>query len=324
MRIFIMYILLTQVVPMQAEYTVKKRLTLMGTSFELCAIHPDSLAAEKAIQIGIEEIQRIEELISSHKNSSETSMINSFSGIRPVKISYELYSLIERSKKISTLTDGAFDISFAVTDKLWDFKSGRGKAPEPHQSENLKSLIDYRLIILNANDTSVFLSKKGMRIGFGAIGKGYAANKAKQQMKMAGINSGYVNASGDILFWGDNNGNPWRVGIASPEDIHKPFGWIEINNMAVVTSGDYVFNIKNDTTTLSHIIDPKTALPVTQTRSVTIICPDAELADGLATAVSVLGPATGLELINKLKGIECIIITSDNKLLMSEHVNIIK
>ncbi len=324
MRIFIMYILLTLVVPLQAENTFKKRLTLMGTSFELCAIHPDSLAAERAIQLGIEEIQRIEELISSHKTSSETSMINSFSGIRPVKISYELYSLIERSKKISTLTDGAFDISFAVTDKLWDFKSGHGKAPQPQLSENLKSLIDYRLIILNASDTSVFLSKKGMRIGFGAIGKGYAANKAKQRMKMAGINNGYVNASGDILFWGDNHGNPWRVGIASPEDIQKAFGWLEINNLAVVTAGDYVFNIKNDTTTFSHIIDPKTALPVTHTRSVTIICPDAELADGLATAVSVLGPATGLELINKLKGIECIIVTSDNKLLMSEHVNIIK
>ncbi|MFB6341211.1 FAD:protein FMN transferase [Saccharicrinis sp. FJH62] len=302
----------------------KQDLTLMGTAFEICALHEDPEVADEAIRRAIIEISRIEELISSYRSNSQTSQVNNMSGIKPVKVDPELYDLVERSLKLSRLTDGAFDISYAVTDKLWDFKSGYGKVPDHARADSLKSLIDYHNIILNQKDTTIFLKKKGMRIGFGAIGKGYAANRAKGIMTALGIENGYVDASGDILFWGSNNGEPWKVGLASPDNRSKALGWLEVSDMAVVTSGDYVYHIQTDTANLSHIIDPKSGWPVEKMRSVTIICPDAELADGLATSVSVLGPETGLMLINKLRGVECILITGDNRMLTSEHASIIK
>lgn len=305
-----------------AQETVKQKLTLMGTVFEICAIHEDESMAKYAVEQGINEISRIESLISSHKPSSQTSMVNQMAGIKPVKVDMELYRLIERSLKLSKLTDGAFDISFAVTETVWDFKSTHGSAPKKEDAVVLKDLINYKNIGLNTADTTVFLRKKGMRIGFGAIGKGYAANMAKRIMTQIGIENGYVDASGDILFWGSNKGESWKVGIASPDDRSKALGWLEIKDMAVVTSGDYVYHIKNGDENLSHIIDPKTAWPVEKMRSVTVICRDAELADGLATSVSVLGPELGLSLINKLNGVECVLITADGKLYKSDNVNL--
>ena len=300
----------------------KEHLILMGTAFEICALHQNPDIADEAVRSAIIEISRIEQLISSYKSNSQTSLVNNLSGIRPVKVDPELYGLVERSLKLSRLTDGAFDISYAVTDKIWDFKSGHGKVPDHARADSLKALIDYHNIILNPEDTTIYLKKKGMRIGFGAIGKGYAANRAKAVMKALGIDNGYVNASGDILFWGSNHGEAWKVGLASPDERTKALGWLEVNDMAVVTSGDYVYHIQTDTANLSHIIDPKSGWPVEKMRSVTIICPDAELADGLATSVSVLGAETGLALINKLKGVECILITGDNKMLTSDHASI--
>ncbi|MFB6320656.1 FAD:protein FMN transferase [Saccharicrinis sp. FJH54] len=300
----------------------KQHLTLMGTAFEVCALHQNPEVADEAIRSAILEISRIEELISSYRINSQTSQVNRMAGVEPVRVDPELYGLIERSLKLSRLTDGAFDISYAVTDNLWDFKSGHGKVPDRARADSLKALIDYHNIILNPQDTSIYLKKKGMRIGFGAIGKGYAANRAKKIMQSFGIDNGYVDASGDILFWGSNNGKSWKVGLASPENRTEALGWLEVNDMAVVTSGDYVYHIKTDTANLSHIIDPKSGWPVEKMKSVTIICPDAELADGLATSVSVLGPETGLMLINKLRGVECILITGDNKMLTSDHAYI--
>jgi FAD:protein FMN transferase len=301
---------------------VKKKVLLMGTDFEICAIHENAQTAKTGIEKAVNEIIRIEELISSHKSTSQTSLVNKMAGISPVKVSAELFYLVERALKISQLTDGAFDISFAVTDNMWDFKSGTKNIPDKSSAQELSELIDYKNIILNQEDTTIFLLKKGMRIGFGAIGKGYAANMGKRILESLNISDGYIDASGDILFFGTNLGHSWKVGISSPEDRLKPFGWMDVTDMAVVTSGDYVYHIQTETENLSHIIDPKTAWPISSMRSVTIICPDAELADGLATSVSVLGAEIGLDLINKLKGVECILITSDGKLLTSANVKL--
>jgi len=307
----------------QAQIEHKKVLKLMGTRFEITAISESEEKSRLAVEAAIEEVIRIENLISSWDIESQTSEINRMSGVRPVKVDKELYDLIYRSVKISNLTQGAFDISFASIERLWKF-DGSMKSP-PLEEDIQKSIqyINYNNIVLDEADYSVFLTKKGMRIGFGAIGKGYAANKARLIMQDHGIKHGLVNAAGDLTAWGKmGNGEPWKIGISRPDKIEELIAWLSIEDMAVVTSGDYEKYFEYQGKRYSHIIDPRTGYPTSGIKSVTIICPDAELADGLATAVFVMGKLKGIELIDLLKGIECLIITDNNELVTSKLLDL--
>lgn len=300
-----------------------RKLKLMGVSFEVAAVAEDSLKASKAVDAAIKEVIRIERLISSWDAQSQTSAINQMAGIQPVKVSLELFALIRRSLKISQLTHGAFDISFASLDKIWHFDGSMITLPTEEAIANSVAKVGYHNIILNEQDTTIFLKLPGMKIGFGAIGKGYAANQAKKVMVHLGIADGLVDAGGDLLCWGyQENGNPWQVGIADPNDKNKIFSWLPVQDMAVVTSGDYEKFAMIDGKRFAHIIDPRTGYPVQGIKSVTIVCPDAELADGLATSVFVMGEKEGLHLINQLKGIECLIVNSQNEFITSENLEL--
>ena len=190
--------------------SVSKEVKLMGSSFTFTAVSEDIEQAEKVIELSIDEVTRIEALISSWNDQSETSRINKNAGITAVPVSKELFQLIERSIKISKLTNGYFDISFASIDKVWNMQEYKKKElPSEEEIKNSVAQIDYKKIILNAENQTVFLSEKGMKIGFGAIGKGYAANKAKAIMIELGIESGVVNAGGDLISWGSKPG--WRT-----------------------------------------------------------------------------------------------------------------
>lgn len=301
-----------------------KMLKLMGSRFEITAIADNDVHAWDAVNAGISEIDRIEKLISSWDESTQTAMVNRMAGVKPVKVDKELYDLIYRAKKISNLTQGAFDISFASMDRIWTFDRKEQTLPDSVVVAAARSEIDYQKIILNAEDTSVFLAVIGMKIGFGAIGKGYAANRAKVIMSaMPGVKGGVVNASGDLLLWGES-GKPegWQIKIADPRDNEKALGWLYADNMAVVTSGDYEKYFTCKGKRYAHIVDPKTGYPTTGVTSVTIICPDAELADALATSVFVLGKNEGLALIDQLNGVECIVVEDDGSISESKNLNL--
>ncbi len=295
----------------------------MGCGFEIAAYAETDTIAWNAVEAGIKEIVRIEKLISEWDSFSQTSEIIRMAGIRPVKVDKELYDLIYRSGKISQLTDGAFDISFASMNKIYQFDKTERQMPDDVVIAAARMKIDYRKIILNPLDTSIYL-EKGMRIGFGAIGKGYAANKAKEIMsKMDGVKGGVVNASGDLVAWGESESpEGWRVNIANPKNKNQAIAWFRIHDLAVVTSGDYEKYFISEGKRYSHIIDPKTGYPTSGVSSVTIFCPDAELADALATSVFVLGTTKGLDLINKLNNIECIIINDDGIIHQSKNLQI--
>lgn len=294
----------------------------MGTRFEITATADNKSLAIESVKKGIAEIQRIETLISSWKSTSQTSEINRNAGIRPVVVDQELYDLIERSLKVSSLTQGAFDISFASMDRLYHFDRAEHQLPTVVVLQEAISKIDYKNIILNRNDRSVFLKTSEMRIGFGGIGKGYAANRAKQvMMSIEGVKGGVVNASGDLIVWGDNgNGDAWPIQISDPKDINKSLGSIAIKNASVVTSGDYEKYFTNNGKRYAHIINPSTGVPTTGIKSATIVCPDAELGDALATALFVLGAEGGMELINTLKNTEALLITDNDEVLTSNKL----
>ena len=302
-----------------------KKVVLMGSDFEITVVENNISNANYFIDLAIKEISRIESLISSWDKNSQTSLINNSAGIRPVQVDKELFELISRSIKISALTQGAFDISYAPMDKLWYFDKEMEKLPTAKQIAQSVSKVGYENIIINEKKRTVFLNKKGMKIGFGAIGKGYAADKAKDILIQNDVKSGIINASGDLTAWGQKpSGDDWMVAVVNPLNKNKVFSWLPIKNSSIVTSGNYEKFITVDGKSYSHIIDPRTGYPSEGILSVTIISQKAELADALATSVFVLGTDIGIDMINQLKNVECIIINSDNKIIKSNNIQINK
>jgi thiamine biosynthesis lipoprotein len=296
----------------------------MGNRFEISVVNPNSVEAEAQIEKAIAEIRRIEQLLTTFDDNSQTNQINANAGIRSVGVDAEVFELIRRSLKISEITQGAFDITYGSIDKqLWNFDSNMTALPDAQTAKQMVRLINYRNVILNEKESAVFLKEAGMRIGFGGIGKGYAAERAKAVLKAAGAESGIVNAAGDLTTWGiQPNGKPWTIGIADPNTKNNAFSSFGISNMAVATSGNYEKFVVIDGKKYSHTIDPKTGLPVSGIKSVTIICPNAELADAMATPVMVMGVRVGLHLINQMQHIACIIIDDKNTIHTSKNIRL--
>jgi thiamine biosynthesis lipoprotein len=310
----------TEIVP-----TVHKRvLKLMGNRFEISVVSDDDHWAANRINLAVAEISRIEKLLTTFSDESQTNQVNAAAGIKPVKVDPEVFQLIRRSIKISELTQGAFDITYGSIDKsLWNFDVNMKSLPDAETARNAVRLINYKNVIMDAENTTVMLKEKGMRIGFGGIGKGYAADRAKAILQQNGVDSGIVNAAGDLITWGTQpNGKPWTIAIADPDKQMTPFSTLNISDMAIATSGNYekyaVINGKK----YSHTIDPKTGLPVSGIKSVSIICPSAEFADAMATPVTVMGISVGLNLVNQLQQLACVIIDDNNRLYTSININV--
>jgi thiamine biosynthesis lipoprotein len=302
----------------------KRSCKLMGNRFELSVVAESEQWAAEKIDAGVEEIKRIERLLTTFSDDSETNKVNANAGIMPVEVSRETFELVKRSIVISKVTQGAFDITYGSIDKrLWNFDKDMTSLPDKATAKKMVRLINYRNITLDEDNCTVFLRERGMRIGFGGIGKGYAAERAKLIMKQQGVTSGVVNASGDLNTWGlQPGGKKWTIGIANPDASHQVFSYLNISDLAVATSGNYEKFIMIDGKKYSHTINPRTGLPVTGIKSVTIITTNAEIADAMATPVTIMGVYAGLDLINQMKDIEAIIIDDDDKLYTSKNINI--
>jgi len=293
----------------------------MGCDFKITVVTANKSESEKYIDIAVAEIKRIEYLISSWDKNSQTTLINKNAGIQPVKVNTELIALIERSIAISKFTDGAFDISFASMDRIWKFDGSVTKMPSKEKINASVEKVGYENIIIDKHNSTVFLKKKGMKIGFGGIGKGYAADKAKELLISKGVSAGIINASGDLSTWGKQpNGKPWQVGVKNPLNKDKMFSWFPIENRAVVTSGNYEKYIMINNKRYSHIINPKTGFPSQGIMSVSVFAPKAELADALATSIFVKGVEQGVYFVNQIATVDCIIVTDDGKIHYSNNI----
>jgi len=296
---------------------------LMGSSFEITVVTEGEDFAKESLAIAKKEIIRIENLISSWDQKSETSRINRNAGIAAVEVSKELFDLIFRAQQISKLSSGAFDLTFAAIDKLWNFDGRESEMPNPDALKASVFNIGYQLIELDEESLTVFLPKKGMKIGFGAIGKGYAADSAKQLLVERGVLGGIINASGDMNTWGTKpDGSSWTIGIVNPMNNKKVFSWFSLEHNAVVTSGDYEKFTQINGRRYSHIIDPRTGIPSQGIVSCTIFASKAELADAIATAVFVMGVESGLFLIDQLPDIEAILIDESGIIHRSKNIEI--
>lgn len=303
---------------------LRKRTTLlMGGRFDITIVAKDSLTAEQNIDEVIAEITRIEYLISDWKPTTQISEVNQNAGIRPIKVDREVFELTQRAIHLSEITNGGFDISFAAMDQIWKFDGSMTKMPSAEAIKKSVEKVGYKNIILDSVQSTIFLKLKGMKIGFGALGEGYATDKCRAMMRSKGIEAGIINGSGDMSCWGKQpNGKDWNIGITNPFKTDKLIGIVPINNGAITTSGNYEKFVAFEGKRYSHIINPATGYPSTGLCSVTILGPNAETANGLSTSLMVLGKTAGLELLNQFPDYSCVMITDSGKIIKSKNFKI--
>lgn len=296
-----------------------RSVTLMGSRFDFTVVDKDSISAENSIDKAISEISRIENLISEWQPHTQISEVNRNAGIKPVKVDREVIDLTKTALYFSKLSDGAFDISITAMDKIWYFDGTMETLPEPSKIKSSVRNVGYQNIEIDTLQSTIFLKNKGMKIGFGSIGKGYAADRARAILKNSGVIAGIINASGDISTWGTQvNGEPWAIGVNNPFKEEKMAAIIQQKGeVSVTTSGSYEKFAEINGKRFSHIINPKTGMPSTGLTSVTIIGPDATTANGFSTSVMVLGKKKGLKLLKKNKDYKYIIITDKGNVFRS-------
>ncbi|MEM9648187.1 MAG: FAD:protein FMN transferase, partial [Bacteroidota bacterium] len=279
----------------------KRRSKLMGCSFELGVVMEDELEANATLDEGVREIQRIEALLSEFQENSTISKINRHSGGDPIKVESEVLMLLERSKKISHLSKGYFDITMGPLKQLYQFKNREFKFPGKRTIAKSLKKIGYHFLHLDMENRTAQLRQKDMRISLAAIGKGYAADVVCKKWRQQNLYGGYIDASGDLTAFGkDENGGAWKIGISNPDERNQSLFYVPLHNAAVATSGDYEQYFMHKGVRYSHNINPKTGWPVNGVKSVSIFSPSAELSDALATAVYAMGVEKGISFLNQL------------------------
>lgn len=301
----------------------KRKMSMLGSPFEVTVVAKDTIQGNEYIDLAVLEVKRIENLISDWIPTTEISQVNQNAGIKPVKVSDEVFELVERANKISKVTDGAFDISYASMDKIWKFDGSMKEMPTPEAIKKSVERIGYQKIIMDKENKTIFLKDKGMKLGLGGIGQGYIADKVKDLLKSKGCVSGIINVSGDINTWGKQlDGSLWTVGLVNPLNKNKVFATFPLEDSAVETSGNYEKYVTFNGKRYSHIIDPRTGYPASGVVSVSVFAKTTEVADALATGIFVMGPEVGLNLVNQMKGIGCIIVDDKGNIHTSKNIDI--
>lgn len=285
---------------------------IMGTRITVELFHTDPAVATQGIDAVMQEMHRIDATMSPYIESSELARINKNAHQNPVRSSDELYHLIQRSIEFSELTEGAFDITFASVGFLYDYR--HAKRPTEAQLQAATALINYHNLVMNDEARTIRFSRPGVRIDLGGIAKGYAVDRGIQLLQARGIRNALVTAGGDSRMIGDRWGRPWTIGVRDPRNKDEVVALIPLEDVAVSTSGDYERYFDEQGIRYHHIIDPKSGDSARELRSVTIIGPDATTTDALSTSVFVLGLEHGMKLVNKLPGIDAILVDSDGRL----------
>jgi thiamine biosynthesis lipoprotein len=305
------------------QITQKRKLYMLGSPFEMTVVAKDTVQGNEYIDLAVAEVKRIENLISDWIPTTQISQVNKNAGIEPVKVDKEVFDLVGRAIKISQITSGAFDISYASMDKIWKFDGSMKAMPTDEAIKKSVAKIGYMDIILDSKEQTIFLKNEGMKLGLGGIGQGYIADKIKALLQSKGCVSGIVNVSGDINTWGKQvDGKLWTVAIVNPMNKNKVFATFPLEDSAVETSGSYEKFVIFNGIRYSHIIDPRTGYPAQGVVSVSVFAKQTEIADALATGIFVLGVEVGLDLVNQLKGIECVIVDDKGKIHTSKGIDL--
>ena len=301
--------------PVYAEWETEDAI-LMGTTIRVEIWHQDSEIRQRGIVRVLEEMERINRMMSPYIAESQLSIINEHAHERPVAIDHDLFRLIRKSNEISVLTEGAFDITYASVGHLFNYR--KQTKPSDEKIEQAKKFTDFRNLVLDENQRTVSFAKRGVKIDLGGIAKGFAVDQAIEHLHELGIEHALVSAGGDMRLIGDRLGSPWLVGIRNPQKPEETIITLPFQNGALSTSGGYERYFVQDGVTHHHILHPGTGKSARGIRSASVLGNDTMTTDALSTSVFVLGLTKGLELLNDLEGIEGVIIDKDSKLHYSE------
>jgi len=305
-------------IPGKTEPVLLRRAQMhMGTLVTITATARTEAVAQAAMTAGFQEIRRLEELLSTWIPTSELSRVNQAAGREPVKVGQDTMRLLKRSQEVAGLTEGGFNIAIGPAIDAWGFY-GRSQIPEAAELVALRPLVDLEQIHLDPLAGTVYLVRPGMRIDVGGIGKGFTADLAVEVMKNAGALGGVVALSGDIKTFGlTPDGTRFVFGIKHPRKEGAILARVELQDEAISTAGDYERYFEWNDVRYHHILDPQTLQPAHGCQSVTVVAREGVMADGLDTGIFVMGPQRGMELVEKLAGVEAIIVDQGGKVLVS-------
>ncbi len=300
--------------PAHAEWFSGER-AIMGTRIAVELWADDKATADKHIESVMQEMHRIDALMSTYKPTSQVSVVNAEAARRPVRVDADLFGLLQTAVEYSRITQGAFDITYASVGYLYDFR----KHVKPSDTAIASALpaIDYRHLVLDPKASTVRFSQPGVRIDLGGIAKGWAVDQGIGILRAAGVGRAMVTAGGDTRIIGDRFGKPWMVGIRDPRDENKVVIRIPLDDAALSTSGDYERFFEEDGVRYHHIIEPSTGKPARAVRSVTVIGPTATRTDGLSKTIFVLGIERGMKILDALGDVDAIAIDNQGQVFYS-------
>ena len=298
---------------------VERSRVSMGSEVHLTAWTGDERGALDAFEAAFDEFDRLDALMSVWKEGSEVERLNRAAGEMPVPIGPEMREVLSMARLASEWTEGKFDVTFGVLSGLWKFDHDLdGNIPPRADVQARLPLIDYQQLVVDEAKGTAFLKRKGMRVHLGGIGKGYAVDRAAAILRGRGFNDFMIQSGGDLYVAGKRGDRAWRAGIQDPRGPKgSSFAAMDLSDAAFTTSGDYERFFMKDGRRYHHIIDPDTGEPSQGARSVTIVAKTASLADALDTGIFILGPEKGMALIERLNGVEGVIVTSSNNVLVS-------
>ena len=304
--------------PTHSEPVIVKRVQMqMGTLVTITAVARNESIAQAAATAGFAEIRRLEELLSTWIPRSELSLVNASAGVMPVRVSPETLTVVHRAMQVAEMTSGGFNIAIGPAVDAWNVTEGQ-RIPTESGLDALRPLIKLQAVHADLRAQTIFLEKTGMRIDVGGIGKGYAADQAVEALRRAGAVAGVVALSGDIKTFGRLPGEKkFPVGIQHPRKDGSVLVWIDLQDEAISTAGDYERFFELGGVRYHHILDPRTLQPARSCQSVTVIAHEGVWADGLDTGIFVMGPERGMELVERLPDVEAIIVDADGRLLVS-------
>jgi thiamine biosynthesis lipoprotein len=285
---------------------------IMGTNIYVEVWAETPVQGQLALRAVMAEMERINQLMSPYIETSELSLINASAGKQAMVISDEMFELLDKSIKISDLTKGAFDITFASVGYLYNYKEN--KRPDEATITSLLDAVNYKHIVLNKENKTVSFTNEKVKIDLGGIAKGHAVDNSISLLERMGILHGLVTAGGDTRLIGDRRGKPWIVGIRDPRNKDKQAVVMPLQSSAMSTSGDYERYFEEDGKRYHHILSPKTGKSTYDVQSVSIIGPSSTFNDALSTAVFVMGLREGLGMINRIDGYDAVVMDNQRKM----------
>jgi thiamine biosynthesis lipoprotein len=300
--------------PARAEWYSREE-AIMGTRVAVELWSEDAALAERAVSAVIDEMRRVDRLMSTYKPESQLSQVNAHGFERPVEVDPDIIDVVEKSFEYSKLSNGAFDVTYASVGYLYDYRAHRH--PTDAQIAAALPAIDYRQIVVDRDAHTIRFLRPGMRIDLGGIAKGWAVDRGVEILRGLGIEHAMVNAGGDTRLLGDRRGKPWIVGIRDPRNEGKVVLRLPLEDAAISTSGDYERYFEEDGVRYHHILEPGTGHSPKSVRSVTVIGPTATHTDGLTKPVFILGVERGMEFLSRVPDAEAVIVDDTGRVFYS-------